>query len=113
MKAIALVALLLLSVSGWAATAPADYSVNVHVSSDRFISDCSAGPKVCFFTLQILHVVIDGKKYELQAEAAKQGLLPLGDYKAMLVKPKDGLAVYEFLLPDNKTEKFTVVGQWE
>jgi len=40
---------------------PGDYSVSVHVRADRFLSDCSAGPKVCFFTLQLLHVVIDGK----------------------------------------------------
>jgi len=112
-KAIACVALLMLSVPGWAAAAPADYSVSVHVRADRFLSDCSAGPKVCFFTLQLLHVVIDGKKYELQADATKQGLLPLGDYKAILAKQKNGLTVYEFLLPDNNTEKFTVVGQSE
>lgn len=113
MKAIALVPLLLLSVLGWAGTAPAGYSVSIEVRSDRFLSDCSAGPKVCVFTLQLLNVVIDGKKYELQADATKQGLLPLGDYKAALAKQKDGLAVYEFLLPDGKTEKFTVVGRSE
>ena len=115
MKAIALVPLLLLSVSGWAGTAPAEYSVNVHVSSDRFISDCSGGIKVCVFTLQLLQVVIDGKKYELQADATKQGLLPIGDYNARPVQIKrlKGLAAYEFLLPDNTTEQFTVVGQSE
>jgi hypothetical protein len=112
MKAIMLVALLLLSVPAWAATAPAEYSVNVHVSSDRFLSYCS--PTVpCVFTVQLLHVTILGKKYVIQDTASKQGLLPLGNYKAMSAKPKDGLAVFEFLLPDNKTEKFTVVGQSE
>ena len=87
--------------------------MSVHDTSDRFLSDCTAGPKLCLFSLQVLHVVIDGKKYELQADATKQGLLPLGEYKALQAKQKDGLTVYEFLLPDNKTERFTVVGQSE
>ncbi|MGC1871328.1 MAG: hypothetical protein WA700_10255 [Acidobacteriaceae bacterium] len=113
MKRIALVALLLLSVSGWASTVPTEYSVNVHVSSDRFSSACSIESKGCAFALQILNVTIDGKKYELQAKVTKQGLLPLGDYTAIPTKQVYGLAVYELRLPDNKTEKFTVVGQSE
>jgi len=112
-KAIACVALLLFSMSGSAATNPAQYSVNVHVSSDRFSSACSIDKMRCVFALQILNVTIGGKKYELQAEATKQGLLPLGDYQATPTKQVHGMPVYEILLPNGKTEQFTVVGQSE
>jgi hypothetical protein len=44
--------------------------------------------------------------------------LALGDYKAKLVKDEhkktyESLQEYEFLLPDKKTRKFSVVGQTE
>ena len=83
---------------------PAEYTVNVHVSSS------SIGPH----GLQVLDVVIDGKKYELQSELAVGRLLALGDFKAKLVTNRktayESLQVYEFLFPD-KTRQYEVVGQ--
>lgn len=55
---------------------PADYTVNVHVSSSS----------VDLAGHQVLDVVIDAKKYELRSELSIGHLLALGDYKAKLVK---------------------------
>jgi hypothetical protein len=89
-----------------AAPAPDDYSINVHVTS----SYVSAGGG------QGLDVVIHAKKYQLAGDPTRgSSLLVLGDYKAKLVKDEHPTAYestqqYEFLFPDNKTKKFTVVG---
>jgi len=114
-KKIAL-ALLLLS-SAFAAAAPnpnpAEYTINVHVSTSRLIIG-GVAPGL----FQQLSVVISGKKYELESQAAVNALLAVGDYKAKLVKDEhreayDSYQVYEFLFPDQKTRKFIVVGQTE
>ena len=73
---------------------------------------------------QMLNVVIDGKKYELEAPTLRANLqagvalLALGNYKAKLVQDKHKTAyessqVYEFLFSDNTTRRFTVVGRIE
>jgi hypothetical protein len=107
---IILAVLLGLSVHAWAGQKanPAEYTINVHVSSS------SIAPRLN----QVLDVVIDGKKYELSSMLALGRLLALGDYKAKLVKDEHGTAydsyeVYEFLFPDMKTRQFLVVGQSE
>ena len=109
MKKITLAVLLLLSAHTWAGgnPNPAEYTVNIHVKSSSI-----AGGQ------QDLSVVIDGKKYDLESETVPRALLALGDYKAKLVKDEhkttyDSVRVYEFLFPDNKMRKFTVVGQTE
>jgi hypothetical protein len=66
---------------------------------------------------QQLDVVIGGKRYELFASNIN-ALLALCDYKAKLVRDEhpnayDSFQVYEFLFPDKKTRKFTVVGVTE
>ena len=111
MKKIIVVVLLLISVLAWARTGsdPAEYTVNVHVSSSRI--DVGRG-------YQLLNVVIDGKKYELGSELRLGRLLALGDYKARIVKDEhkaayDSVRLYEFLFPDKKTRRFLVVGQLE
>ncbi len=108
MKTIALAVLLLASASAWAGTDPnpADYSVDVHVSSSNIDTGALR-----------LNAVIDGKNYELQGFAGGS-LLALGDYKAKLVEEKHKTSyefqmVYEFLFPDKRVSKFTVLGQWE
>jgi hypothetical protein len=113
MKTIILVALILSTVFRSANSSAADYPVDVRVSADHILSDC--GGSNCFFTLQMMKVTINGKKYELQGAASKKGPFPLGDYKAKLIqsKNKNGLEVYELLLPDGTTQQFTVVGQQE
>jgi hypothetical protein len=121
MKKTALLVLLLLAAYSWAAPNPDDYSINVHVSSSRWVMEPTLlGPK----PYQKLDVIIDGKKYELEASTfnanleAGVTLLALGDYKAKLIRdqhktPYEASQAYEFLLPDNKTRKFIVVGRTE
>ena len=101
--------MLLLPVLAWAGTEPnpADYTINVRVSSARFDSRGAVR----------LMAVIDGKKYELQANDLPYALLALGDYKARTIPSKirgmhayDVSAAYEFLFPDKKTRKYAVVG---
>jgi len=112
-------ALLLVLFSGflWAAPAPDDYPVKVHVASSQldllllngFIRD-----------FQRLDVVINGKKYVLEegTPQRRHELLALGDYSAKLAEDEHKTAysssqTYEFLLPDGKTRKFVVIGQSE
>jgi hypothetical protein len=93
----------------WAGAAPnpAEYTLNVHVTSERFDVGNSLR----------LNVTIDGKKYELQALDGETPLFALGDYKAktLAVKAKDAhlydiYGRYEFLFPDNKIRDFNLVG---
>lgn len=114
--------LLLVATFSWAAAKPDEYSINVHVSSSHWVMAPAVlvGPE----PVLTLNVVIDGKKYELEAPAPKANLeagvtllLP-GDYKAKLVQDQHKTAyessqAYEFLFPDKKTRKFIVVGQAE
>ncbi len=121
MKKTALLIPLLLATLSWAAPNPNEYSVNIHVSSSRWVmAPAIFGPKAH----QKLDVIIDGKKFELEASTLKADLeagvtlLALGDYKAKLVQDQRKTAyessqAYEFLLPDGKTRKFIVVGQTE
>jgi|SRR5580700_9949998 hypothetical protein len=89
---------------------PADYTTTVHVSACHL----SFAPPSVF---QDLDVVINGNKYELQAMSA-DGVLALGDYKAKLVQDLhknayESSQTYEFLFPDMKVRKFSVIGQSE
>jgi Tol biopolymer transport system component len=64
-----------------------------------------------------LNVVIDGKKYCLSGGYA-DGVLSPGDYKAKLVKDQHKTSyeadqTYEFLFPDNKTQRYNLIGQSE
>jgi hypothetical protein len=121
MKKTVLLIPLLLATCSWAATNPDDYSIDVHVTSSRwFMEPSTIGPRA----RQKLDVIIDGKKYELEAFAfpgnieAGVTLLALGDYKAKLIQGQhkttyEASQTYEFLLPDKKTRKFIVVGLTE
>lgn len=108
MKKMAVVAVLLFSALALAGSEPnpADYPLSVHVSSSR-VNDCGSTS---------MKVTIDGKKYELGGGTP----LALGDYKARAVKfevrgvqPYDVYGKYQFLLPDNKTRTYIVVGVME
>ena len=116
MKKFALL-LVLFSSFLWAAPAPDDYPVKVHVTSlhfdllpiNGFIRD-----------FQRLDVVIDGKKYVLEENTPqpRHELLALGDYSGRLLEDEHKAAysssqTYELLLPDRKTRKFVVIGQSE
>ncbi|MGD0478791.1 MAG: hypothetical protein ABSA42_01395 [Terracidiphilus sp.] len=96
----------------------ADYTVAVHVQSSRlveFCSDVSNGSSLCNWE-QVLSVVIDGNKYELESAKAAANLLRLGDYKAKITKDESAHAyeynrTYEFLFPDGQTRQYIVVGE--
>jgi hypothetical protein len=123
MKRIVLVVLLLLGTLASASPNPDEYPVNVHVNSSHWAMEPSilVGPQ----PVQRLGVIIEGKKYELEAPASLKAnlqagvtLLALGDYKAKLVQDVhkttyEASQAYEFLFPDKKTRKFLVVGQTE
>jgi hypothetical protein len=107
---------LLLSALCWAQSSSREYSINVHVTSSEWIVvPSSIGP----LAAQKLKVVIDGKKYELEAEAkGRVALLALGDYKAKLIEDVhknnyEYSQTYELQFSDGKTRKFTVFGQAE
>jgi len=108
MKRAALFVLLIATLAP-AAPAPDEYSINVHVTSSYLLAGGGQG----------LDVVIHAKKYQLGGDPTRgSSLLVLGDYKAKLVKDEHQTAYestqqYEFLFPDNKTRKFTVIGQSE
>ncbi len=104
---------LLLSAISWGASDQDPYSVNVHVVSSHWVVWPGSS------AAQALNTVIDGKKYELEAPASPNlfdaNLLAPGDYKAKLVRDVhkttyESSQTYEFLFPDKKTRKFTVVG---
>jgi len=123
MRKIALCVLLLTAFSfSWAGPDTDEYSINVHVSSSRWIMEPAMliGPQ----PVQRLSVIIDGKKYELSAPATLKAnlqagvtLLALGDYKAKTipVKVKDAHSYdvyrnYEFLFSDQKTRRYALIG---
>ena len=104
--------ILLFSAGAWAADPnPAEYTINVHVSASRMVWEGSPALS------QELDVIVEGKRYVLFSSNVN-ALLALGDYKAKIVKDEhrtayDSFQVYEFLFPDKKTRKFTVVGLTE
>jgi hypothetical protein len=120
MKKAALAVLLFCTIAV-AAPKPDDYPVKIQVVSSHWVMAPAilVGPQA----VQMLEVLIDGRKYELAAPAATDAnlqagvtLLALGDYKAKLVQDLrkttyESSQAYEFLFPDNKTRKFFVVGQ--
>lgn len=106
-------ALFLLTTLIWAVPNDNDFNINVHVSATQMVRyDNSA-------YYQKLTVIIEGKKCKLQSIDKPNALLTLGDYKAKLVKDQhwageyDSWRIYELLLPDKKTRKFLLVGQFE
>ena len=112
-------ALLLVLLPGflWAAPAPDDYPVKIHVTSSHF----DVLPYGGFIrSFQRLDVVIDGKKYVLEegTPQRRHELLALGDYNARLFEDEhkttySSSQTYEFRMADGKTRKFVVIGQSE
>jgi hypothetical protein len=95
---------------------PADFTIAVHVQSSRSIYRSSAARTV-IETTQHLDVIIDGKKYALEAWDFRD-VLPVGDYKARIskddVKPDHEYSrVYELQFADGTTRKYAVVGETE
>jgi hypothetical protein len=115
----------LMPVLSWAKPKPADYAITVHVQSSHVVSWCNdiLGHANCD-TKQHLSVIIDGKKYELDSYGDYDSMLRTGDYKAKLLPDEQRVGdiplgtyeyrrKYEFLFPDGKTRKYSVVGESE
>jgi len=109
MKKIALAVVLLFSALAWAGSEPnpAEYTINVHVSSSRINSR----------GLIRLKAILAGKKYELEGLDAENSLLVPGDYKAKTLPLKvkdvhtyDVYGNYEIIFPDQKTRRYALVG---
>ena len=108
-----------------AAPNPADFPETLHVTGSHLVFDISGGHVI---PAQRLEVIASGKKYELYGTSLSSidngtdhlhnGVLPIGDYKAKLIredlKPSYLLFLsYKILLPDGKTTTLSVVGQSE
>jgi len=99
---IGLFVLLLSGTFTLAAQTPADYPVNIHVTSSYY-----------YLGKLRLEATIDGKKYVLESSYTGYLLTP-GDFNAKLVKDKHNSS-YEFsqkyrvLFPDHKTRDFDVM----
>ena len=127
MKKILFAIMLMTPVLGSAETPklnPADYTVAVHVQASQLVTVCHdfMNRTICEIK-QHLSVAIDGKKYELNSKDNGNFVLRTGDYKARLLGIHPRFPVvsqdyetyyastsYEFLFPDGKTRKYTVVG---
>lgn len=109
--------------SGAAAKPDTDgYNLTAHVSAAQFVPYSGNGVNEGY---EILTVTIAGKHYQVQGPTSSarafthgNGLLNLGDYRVKLVEDThktvyESNQVYEFLLPDNSTRKFGVIGQSE
>ncbi|MGA3370672.1 MAG: hypothetical protein ABSC48_02810 [Terracidiphilus sp.] len=114
MKKVLFSMLLMLPALAWAekkpAANPADYTVAVHVQSSQVIDRFQ-------MATQLLDVIIDGKKYELEAWHSFD-VLPVGDYKAKKSQEKifpnhDYSRRYELLFADGTTRSYAVVGESE
>jgi hypothetical protein len=75
MKAVTMLALLLLATMAAPVSHPNDYSITVHVTSSQFVGRS-----------QDLDVVIDGQQNELVGVATRNGLLVVGEYNARLTR---------------------------
>ncbi len=94
---------------------PANYTIKVHVTASYSRLYYGNGTSWRF---QRLQATIDGKSVELETYAT--GVLPLGDYKARVIrtkgapKPKDAgnsvYLTYEFLFPDGSVQPYDLTG---
>ena len=88
-----------------------EYPIKVHVSSSELQG---SGME----QIQILRVVIDGRKYQLISIGSKPWAFPVGDYRARITKDKpiEGGQYdrrYELIFPDGKTAQYLVGGESE
>src|SRR6202034_1558746 len=99
MRKIALL-VLVLSALCWAQSNAGEYAINVHVTSSQWVV---VPTTLGLQTTQKSNVIIDGKKYELEAQAkAPVTLLSLGDYNAKLIEDVHKTA-YESTQPTSCT----------
>lgn len=121
MRGLVVAAVLMCSVAAWSEQPnPADYPLTAHVTRSYFILE---GSGLHQDTLQVLDVLINGKKLQLEAEPIKvsksyYGLISIGDYRAKLTVNREKgsyltFQKYEILFPDQHTKSFEVVGKSE
>jgi hypothetical protein len=121
MKLTVLCAVLLFATAGFAQQPDPAYPVTIHVISSRLVTQ-PAGSKTSE-TDEWLHVVINGKKYELEGSPlrvtlTRDGVIVPGDYNAALIDnhAKGTYLIqqeYAMKFPDGSSHKFTVVGESE
>lgn len=127
MKKLLITLMLLSPAIALAKVNPSDYSLSIHVRSSRLVTTCHdvLGHAFCG-TKQSLGVIIDGKKYELLSGDDADAALRTGDYKARMIVVDASSAAdpvpayeidyknaYEFLFPDGKRQKFSIIGESE
>ena len=105
-----IVSLVLLGSSLGMDPVPAEYNVTVHVIASKIVL-CSG--YTTNLNCQLLSVLIDGKRYELEAQAFF--VLALGDYPAKELSEihrnnYEGLRRYQLWFPDGKTRTYALVG---
>jgi hypothetical protein len=90
------------------------YNLTVHVTGSQITYDCT-GASSCSHA-QILHVVIDGQPYQLEAHTLlPRGVISLGDYPARLASDEqkstnEFTRAYTIQFPDHSTRTFDVIG---
>jgi hypothetical protein len=94
------------------------YPILIHVQQSHLVDECTNDNKgsSCSY-MQVLRVVIDGKKYEL-TRATDYNVFRIGDYKAKIAKeksprPEEYFRQYEVPLSDGKKATFLVSGEFE
>jgi hypothetical protein len=110
---------LLFSLPLFAASPAADYNLTIHVSESHMGTICGSVFNDSCRSLQQLSVIIDGAKYELEAETVlPKGVVALGDYKGKLIKDQQKPThefnrSYSLMFPDGTARDFVVTGQVE
>jgi hypothetical protein len=98
------------------------YTVSIHVSAVECGNDRQTivpyGDEILTVTIAGKHFRLEGPTSSARAYSHGNGLLNLGDYPAKLTSDVhktsyESAQIYELLLPDNSTRKFSVIGQWE
>ena len=127
MKRAGIALLVAMPVLAWGKPNPADYTVAVHVQSSQLVTACiGIGDHAFCGIKQHLQVVVGGRKLELNSKSEGDAVLRTGDYKAKVLiddqtdvgDPAPAYEIrfsdtYEFLFPDGKTRKYSVVGESE
>jgi hypothetical protein len=127
MKKLLIALVLLLPKLAIAKVNPSDYNLATHVQFSRLTTDCHdiLGRAYCTKRPD-LGIVINGKKLELLGKDDSDAALRTGDYKARILSGGasdtadpipayeiDDKNTYEFLFPDGKKQKYSIIGESE
>jgi hypothetical protein len=127
MKKVLFTILFLVPALAWGKPHPEDYPIAVHVQSSRLVMECHSvlamGRTLCSQSLY-LNVLIGPKAFGFKAAGDDyEYVLRPGDYNAKMLTDDPDMdnppgayeyrQRYEFLFPDGKTRKFSVVSESE